>query len=328
MKKCNCTLKLLILSACIVICGCVWYRLYTLSDYYVSENSTESGSNYEHEALFAENIPEYAGVPYAEINNNIPWFKEDDYTEESFEMYSELDALGRCGVAFACLSQDTMPKEERESIGSVKPSGWHTVKYDCVEGKYLYNRCHLIAYQLSGENSNVKNLITGTRYMNVEGMLPFEIKVIDYVENTGHHVLYRVTPLYEGENLLAKGVLMEALSVEDEGEGICFNIFVYNVQPGVEIDYAAGESRLLHTTDMYSGIGLTHGEDIIQSSEFYLMNDNFENVKYIINTNSKKFHYLSCESVSEMSERNKRGFNGNREELIEQGYIPCRICQP
>ncbi|NBH13025.1 hypothetical protein D3Z36_02190 [Lachnospiraceae bacterium] len=191
-----------------------------------------------------KDIPDYSGVPYTEINGNVPQFSEDELTENSFETYSNLDSLQRCGTACANIGTDLMPVEERGGIGQIKPSGWHTVKYDNVDGKYLYNRCHLIGYQLSGENANEKNLITGTRYMNVEGMLPFENLVADYVKETANHVLYRVTPVFEGNNLLAKGVHMEALSVEDQGEGISYNVFVYNVQPGVYIDYLTGESSL------------------------------------------------------------------------------------
>ncbi len=194
--------------------------------------------------LLADQIPEYAGDPYVVINDNEPDFLDTDLSASSYEHYSELDSLGRCGVAYACVGVDLMPVEERGEIGSVKPSGWHTVKYDVVDGKYLYNRCHLIAYQLSGENANVNNLITGTRYMNVEGMLPFENMVADYVKETGNHVMYRVSPIFAGDNLVASGVQMEAKSVEDDGEGILFDVYCYNVQPGVEIDYATGESTL------------------------------------------------------------------------------------
>ena len=187
-------------------------------------------------------IPEYTDKIYIEINNNVPYFEESDYTTESFERYSDLDALGRCGVAFANVSKETMPPDgdERGSISSVKPTGWEQAKYD---GEYLYNRCHLIGYQLSDENANELNLITGTRFFNVEGMLPFENKVAEYIkENSNNHVLYRVTPVFDGDNLLATGVEMEAYSVEDQGQGVCFNVFVYNVQPGVTIDYATGQS--------------------------------------------------------------------------------------
>ena len=187
-------------------------------------------------------IPEYSGNAYVYINNNIPFFEEVDLTTTSYEKYSDLDSLGRCGVAIANIGQDLMPTEERGSIGSVKPTGWHTVRYQGIDGNYLYNRCHLIGYQLSGENANEKNLITGTRYLNVEGMLPFENMVADYVEETNNHVLYRVTPIFEGDNLLASGVLIEAKSVEDNGAGIQFNVYCYNVQPGIEIDYETGDS--------------------------------------------------------------------------------------
>lgn len=189
-------------------------------------------------------IPEYSGSPYYVVNDNTPFFEESELTTQAFEKYSDLDDLGRCGVCVASVGAEIMPSEERGSIGQVKPSGWHTVKYDCVDGKYLYNRCHLIGYQLTGENANTKNLITGTRYLNIDGMLPFENMVDDYVEETGNHVMYRVTPIYEGSNLVASGVLMEGYSVEDNGEGICYNVYCYNAQPGVSINYADGSSSL------------------------------------------------------------------------------------
>lgn len=255
----------------------------------------------EAEALVSmENIPEFTGEAYVVINGNVPYFTEEDYTTESFESYSELDLLGRCGAAYASIGTDLMPVKEREDIGMIKPSGWHTVKYDCVEKKYLYNRSHLIGYQLTGENANERNLITGTRYMNAQGMLPFENLVADYVKQSENHVLYRVTPIFKGNNLLAEGVLMEGWSVEDNGEGICFNVFVYNVQPGIEIDYATGESRLSDTVQAH----------------------------YILNTNKKKFHYSTCLSVQDMSEKNKQEYVGDRKNLIMQGYEPCGSCQP
>ena len=191
-----------------------------------------------------QNVPAFAEQPYVVINDNMPEFSKEDYTTESYEFYSEQDSLNRCGYAMACIGRDLMPTEERGSIGQVKPSGWQTVKYDFVDGKYLYNRCHLIGFQLSGENANEKNLITGTRYLNTEGMLPFENMIADYVKETGNHVLYRVTPIFDGDNLVARGVQMEAWSVEDNGDGICFNVYCYNNQPGVEIDYATGKSEL------------------------------------------------------------------------------------
>ena len=189
-------------------------------------------------------IPEYSGKAYVTINNNKPNFKEEDKTTKSFEKYSNLDSLNRCGVAYANVSKETMPTEERGRIGMIKPSGWHTVKYNNVDGKYLYNRCHLIGYQLTGENANEKNLITCTRYMNTVGMLEFENKVANYVKETNNHVLYRVTPIFEGNNLLASGTQMEAYSVEDQGKGISFNVYVYNIQEGITIDYKTGESKL------------------------------------------------------------------------------------
>ncbi len=197
------------------------------------------------DTIALSDIPEYGGSPYVEINGNTPSFtdKEKNVTE-SFETYAELDDLGRCGVTFACIGEDIMPTGERGEIGQVKPTGWHTVKYDFVDGKYLYNRCHLIGWQLTGENANRSNLITGTRYMNVDGMLPFENMVDDYIEETGNHVLYRVTPLFVEDELVARGVTIEAYSIEDEGDGICFYVYCYNVQPGVKIDYATGKSSL------------------------------------------------------------------------------------
>ncbi len=189
-------------------------------------------------------VPSYTGDPYVLINDNVPEFREEDYTTSEQEIYSALDDLGRCGVAFAKVGLETMPTEERGSIGMIKPSGWHTVKYDIVDGKYLYNRCHLIGYQLTGENANPQNLITCTRFMNTVGMLEFENQVASYVKDTGNHVLYRVTPIFEGTNLVASGVQMEAQSIEDEGRGISFNVYVYNVQDGIIIDYASGDSHL------------------------------------------------------------------------------------
>lgn len=216
-----------------------------------SKNSAEINSyiskiipiNYTY-AYSIENIPEYTNKEYIIINNNEPYFTEEDYTLKSFEKYSDLDLLGRCGVAYANVGIDTMPTTERGSIGMIKPTGWHTIKYDIVNGKYLYNRCHLIGYQLTGENDNEKNLITCTRQMNIGPMLEYENKVADYVKKTNNHVLYRVTPVFKDSNLLATGVEIEAYSVEDNGEGIKFNVFIYSVQEGIEIDYTTGDSKL------------------------------------------------------------------------------------
>ena len=192
-----------------------------------------------------ETVPEYTEETYVVLEDNRPNFSDEDITKNTYESYSELDSLGRCGTAMACIGKDIMPKEEREDISEIIPTGWQWKKYDNIEGNYLYNRCHLIGFQLTGENANERNLITGTRHMNIAGMLPFENKVAEYVRRTGCHVLYRVTPIFEGDNLVASGVQMEAWSVEDEGAGICFNVYVYNVQPGIEIDYATGESSFI-----------------------------------------------------------------------------------
>lgn len=269
------------------------------------ENIDKLELNSSNHAKTLSEVPDYADEPYVVINNNEPEFAEEDMTTDSYEYYSELDSSGRCGVVEANLGVDLMPTEDRESIGQVKPSGWKTVKYDNVDGKYLYNRCHLIGFQLAGENANEKNLITGTRYMNTEGMLPFENMVADYIQETGNHVLYRVTPIFEGDNLVASGVQMEAKSVEDDGEGICFNVYVYNIQPGIEIDYATGESWTAASDD-FTG----------------------EVATYILNTNNKKFHYEDCSSVSNMKDKNKQEYVGTREDLIKQGYEPCGNCSP
>ena len=279
-----------------------------------TETTTLPITTEENTEIISENsIPDYSDKAYVILNNNKPEFTESEITTKAFEKYSELDNLSRCGVAFACLGIETMPTEERGEIGMVKPSGWHLKKYDCVDGKYLYNRCHLIGFQLSGENANDRNLITGTRYLNIEGMLPFENQVADYIEETCNHVMYRVTPIFEGDNLLCKGVKMEALSVEDNGKGISFNVFCYNAQPSIKIDYKTGESYLIvtptttpETSDSESNIETT----------------------YILNTNSKKFHNPSCSSVNKMAEKNKQSFTGSRDDLITDGYSACGICKP
>lgn len=252
--------------------------------------------------------PEYSGEAYTVLNDNVPDFSADDFTSNSFETYSDLDEFGRCGIAYANIGQDLMPTEKRGNIGQVKPSGWHTIKYDNVDGKYLYNRCHLIGYQLTAENANEKNLITGTRYLNTEGMLPFENMVADYIKETDNHVLYRVTPVFDGDDLVASGVQMEAESVEDDGDGIQFNVFCYNIQPGISIDYATGDSWLSDGSE--SGNAAT------------------ETTEYILNTNSKKFHKPSCSSVSQMNEANKQVYTGSRDDLIAQGYEACKKCNP
>lgn len=255
-------------------------------------------------------VPPFSGEPYVVLNENQPDFPEEDFTTNSFESYGPLDELGRCTTAYANIGVDLMPTEERGNIGQVKPTGWQTVKYDIVDGKYLYNRCHLIGFQLTGENANEQNLITGTRYLNVEGMLPFENLVADYVKETEHHVLYRVTPIYEGDNLVASGVQMEAQSVEDDE--VCYNVYVYNCQPGIEIDYATGESWLAETAEEPSPT-----ENTASVEE-----------RYVLNTSSKKFHKPDCSGVQSMSEANRQDYTGERDALLEQGYQPCGICKP
>lgn len=277
----------------------------------------------------------YSGKAYVSVNGNTPYFTVDELTSTSFELYSDLDSLGRCGTVYASIGKDLMPTEERGSIGMVKPTGWHTVRYDdLVDGKYLYNRCHLIGFQLTGENANTSNLITGTRYLNIEGMLPFENMVADYVKETGNHVMYRVTPIFEGNNLLASGVLMEGYSVEDNGAGICFCVYAYNVQPGIEIDYATGESKLAESTQaeqtpaVVAPTPSTSPEAEEQPSNEQDTGNQNSQANYILNTNTKKFHYPSCSSVDDMSEKNKKEFFGTRDEAVAQGYSPCGRCKP
>ena len=288
-------------------------------------------------AFSLREIPAYSGTPYTEVNGNQPYFTEEELTTQSFETYSELDSLGRCGMAYANVGQDLMPTEPRGEIGAVKPSGWHLVKYDNVDGKYLYNRCHLIAYMLAAENANPQNLITGTRYLNVQGMLPFETKVCDYVKNTGNHVLYRVTPSFDGDNLLADGVLMEAYSVEDAGEGICFCVFAYNVQPGIGIDYATGDNWA-ESSGTYQSTEASVAEETpapqpetdtaVQITPELSAPQETQQTTYVLNTNTMKFHYPTCSSVDDMKEKNKQIYTGSRDEVINMGYVPCKRCNP
>ena len=273
-------------------------------------------------------IPAYSGSPYCVVNNNVPYF--DTNTTEAFEIYSDLDSLGRCGVAFANVCKDIMPTEERGEIGSVKPTGWHSVKYDWVDGNYLFNRCHLIGFQLAGENANTKNLITGTRSMNVQGMLPFENLVDDYVNETNNHVLYRVTPVFIDNELVARGVLMEARSVEDNGDGIEFNVFCYNVEPDVEIDYATGESWAAEKATEAPTAPPTQAptQAPVVQQEVVVPQQQNNSRSYILNTNTKKFHFASCSSIKQMSDKNKQEYTGSRDDLIAQGYSPCGRCCP
>ncbi len=260
-------------------------------------------------------VAKFSGSPYAVLNNNVPSFEDDEITVKSYEFYSELDSLGRCGYTEACIGIDIMPTDDRESISSVKPSGWVNNKYDTdlVDGGYVYNRCHLIGFQLTGENANEKNLITGTRYMNVDGMLPFENMVADYVKETENHVMYRVTPIYDKNDLVACGVQIEAYSVEDDGEGISFNVYVYNVQPGIVINYATGENWL-------SGDAPEATEKPTEAPA--------AGEKYILNKSSKKIHKESCANASIINEVNRAEYTGDPQDLIDQGYTACGSCKP
>lgn len=276
-----------------------------------------------------EEVPAYSGEPWVELNGNIPDFTQEELEDFPVEEYSPLDLLGRCSVAQATVGLDTMPTEERGEIGQVKPSGWHLAKYDCVDGKYLYNRCHLIGYQLTGENANEENLITGTRYLNVDGMLPFENEVADYVEDTGNHVYYQVTPIFSDDELVARGVQMEALSVEDGGEGVCFNVYVYNVQPGVVIDYATGESWLEEDAPAVTQQpDQSASENQSQESQSSQEEQPQSGLTYILNNNTMRFHLPDCSSVASMKPQNREETGENREALIEQGYQPCGQCKP
>ncbi len=295
MKLSLTRISLLLLCVCLLLCGC-------------EKQETPLKGSAEYSISLSE-VPEFDGVvPFVEIDGSQPQFEGRMLRPESFESYSGLDDLGRCGVAEAVIGADIMPTAERGSIGAVKPSGWQTVKYDNVDGKYLYNRCHLLGYQLTGENANQQNLITGTRYMNTEGMLPFENLIADYVKNTGNHVAYRVTPIFEGENLLASGVQMEALSLEDNGEGIRFNVYAYNAQPDIEIDYSTGKSHLAANDQTYSADGSVE--------------------EFVLNTSSKKMHRPDCPSVSKIAGHNYGTFKGDRQKLIDRGFTPCGSCNP
>jgi len=292
-----------LISLSTILCGCGL-------DLPEPDTTTTTQSNSDSSVITLDNLPEFDGTAYVAINDNIPYFTEDDCTTDSYEYYSPLDKLGRCGVTMACIGEDIMPTGERGEIGQVKPTGWVTAKYDFVDGKYLYNRCHLIGWQLTGENANEQNLITGTRYMNVDGMLPFENMVDDYIEETGNHVLYRVTPIFKGNELVARGVTIEAYSIEDNGEGICFNVYCYNNQPGVEIDYATGKSWTIEA-DATSTTQVEKSDD-----------------EYVLNTKSKKFHLPDCSSVDKIQEENKETTDKSKDELMDLGYDPCGACKP
>lgn len=278
------------------------------------QNRPQKGSM---SAVTLADIPAYAGKPYAVINDNSPFFTEEEIAKAttSWEEYGDMDKLGRCSMCWASVGKDIMPTGERGSIGSIKPTGWHTVKYDFVNGKYLYNRSHLIGWQLTGENANEKNLVTGTRSFNVDGMLPFENMVADYVREDDERVLYRVTPMFDGDDFVCRGVLMEAISVEDNGDSVLFNVFVYNVQPGIKINYATGESSLDDKQTAGTGDSDSEAASDVDTT-------------YVINASSMKFHKEDCSSISSMNPANKKVVTSTRDELVSEGYSPCGICKP
>ena len=325
LRKMRTTAALLLAAAVFGIAGCGGSQFPAGGDWPAAVSDGRGGAGESEGFSFGTDETSqtgvYTGDPYETVNGNVPYFTEEELAEgkESFEYYSELDRLGRCGVAFASVGQDLMPTEARESISQIKPSGWQTARYDIVDGGYLYNRCHLIGYQLTAENANEKNLITGTRYMNVEGMLPFENMTADYVKETGNHVLYRATPVFSGTELVARGVELEALSVEDSGDGVCFHVYCYNNQPGITIDYATGDSWLSGTDSQASGApesGSSQSGDVPEEQH------------YILNTSSKKFHRPDCSGVANMSPSNRQDYTGTRQSLLDQGYSPCGTCNP
>ncbi len=277
--------------------------------------------------LSLEDIPPYSGDGYVEINGGKAAFTDKEMTTEAYESYSDLDDLGRCGTAEACLGEELMPTGQRDNISYIHPSGWQSDKYDFIEGGNLYNRSHLIAYSLAGENANEKNLITGTRYLNADIMEPFESMTAHYIYATGNHVMYRVTPVFEGKNLIASGVHMMAKSVEDGGVGIDFNVYIYNVQPGVEIDYRTGENKLA-TTGTWSGGESKDGDASGSKSDALKTQQADGEVTYIVNIRSGKFHTPECEGATDISASNRREYSGTRQELIDLGYEPCGSCKP
>lgn len=305
-------------------------------------------------AVSLDEIPSYAGDLSVEINDGQPGFSPQDAQDGGFEAYSPLDDLGRCSTAYALVGPETLPDAPRGDISKVKPTGWHSTSYDDLDQKALYNRSHLIAHRLAGEDANERNLITGTRTMNVQGMLPYEDIVGDYVEQTGNHVLYRVTPVFEGDELVARGVQMEGLSVEDDGASVRFNVFVYNIQPGVIIDYATGDSGPSDAVvDVANNDAINEGSAGASSRAYSGAAKDGAGVQaspsagghaasgtnetgasdeetrsYVLNTNSMKFHYPACSSVDDMAARNKQDYTGTRDALIAQGYTPCGRCNP
>lgn len=278
-----------------------------------------------------DQVPAYSDAASVIMANNQPNFAKDEITDSYYEKFSELDSLGRCGVALACVGPESMPEGERGSIGQIKPSGWQLEKYDFIDnGGYIFNRCHLIGWQLTGQNDEVRNLITGTRYLNTEGMLPYENQIASYIYQTGNHVMYRVSPDFRGKELVARGVQLEAYSVEDRGKGLSFNVYCYNVQPNVEIDYLTGENHLAADADVEEITRIAaelhpESEESSEEKELYEIPDG---VTYILNTNTMKFHRPDCQSVQDIQAHNREEFYGTRDEAIAAGYEPCGACKP
>ena len=313
LKRIQSLLLVLMLSVNIVACGGA----------NATTNQKENEVNLSGGTFDYASVPEYNGEPYVEVNGNVPYFTEEAITDKSFETYGELDSLGRCTTSIASLSKDTMPKEQekRGKIGNVKPTGWHSVKYDCVQGKFILNRAHCIGWQLGAENDNEKNLVSGTRYMNLE-MLEYENLVADYIKETGNHVMYRVTPVFVDKEMLCRGLLMEGNSVEDKGKGISYCVFFYNVQPGIEMNYQTGESK-------YTGVFLDTDSVAVEYERVVSEQEkNNKEGSYILNTNTKKFHLPNCKGIKDIKEKNKEAFSGKRDDLLKQSYSPCKMCNP
>lgn len=318
-----------------------------------------------HRFKLTKKLLKFHGRPYRTVHGNEPYFTKKEITKKDYEYYGGLDSLGRCSYAAACIDTHVMPTEPRGEIGMVKPTGWHTIKYDVIPDRYLYNRCHLIAYELSGENANEENLITGTRYLNIEGMLPFENKTAEYVKNTGNHVLYRVTPVFKDNEFVARGVLMEGYSVEDKGAGLCFCVYCYNNQPGIYINYkdgtshekasgksgssgsgsgsknssgsggSSGSSGSDNRNSSGSGSGSSGSGSSGSGGGSHASGGSSGNwgslyvktgTTYIINLDSKKFHLPSCRFADEISKGNKKVIRSTAKKLKSAGFSACKVC--
>lgn len=349
--------KLVLFSTCILLCigafsSCSEIATYVEDAHVASqaigsiENSKEA-INYD-ATEFLATIPDWQGFAFSYVDDNEPDFENDEIWTSTQESLDPLDYLGRCGTANSCIGQDGMPTEPRGDISSIEPTGWHYDKYDFVEGEALFNRCHLIGHQLSGDDAIPRNLITGTSYMNRDGMLQFENAIASYVKETGNHVMYRVTPIFKGEELISRGVHMEAMSVEDDGDGLSFNVFCYNVQPGIDIDYKTGDNKLSEDTTILENYNagkylmVANTQGIVPSAEE--QNDgSIENaaegesdtgeskpqtITYVLNTNTHRFHFSDCRSVKDIKDKNKSIEETTRENLVERGFKPCGNCKP